>query len=238
MRVVGVLVGLVVAGTVTVCLSVVSPGPEPTLVTAGAGLVGTGIVGLAVEGIDTVAERYRISTPLGRLCRHRNRRAHGRSPEYGRGGERGGGRGYGPGRKHPTGLSKADRLVVALGAGAVFVRVTLIHLVANPLQAGGAALTLAAVVTIGVVVGYRTAGTLLDGLRHGVLACGLGGALCVSLAAYDAATASAVASVDVFDAVVVGSGLVLPVAFGLFGGLSGVVGWWLADLFAGADPLA
>lgn len=206
MRAVGVLVGLMVAGAVAVGLSAVSPGPEPALVTAGAGLLGTGIVGLAVEGIDAVVERRRITTPFNR----------GRA----------------------DGLSKADRLAVALGAGAVFVRVALVHLVADPLQAGGAALTLAAVVTIGVVVGYRTAGTLLDGLRHGVLACGLGGALCVSLAAYDATTVSAVASAGAFDAVVAGSGLVLPLAFGLFGGLSGVVGWWLADWLAGADPLA
>jgi hypothetical protein len=133
------------------------------------------------------------------------------------------------------GLSKADRLVVALGAGAVFVRVSLVHLVADPLRVGGAALTLAAVVTIGVVVGYRTADNLLDGLRHGVLACGLGGALCVSLAAYNA---TRVATVGAFDAVVAGSGIVLPVGFGLFGGLAGVAGWWLAEWLSEADPLA
>lgn len=207
MRTPGVLLGLVVAGAVAVGLTTVSSGPEPTLVTAGAGLLGTGIVGLAVESIDAAVERYRLATPLGRWR----------------------------GRDRETGLSKADRLAVALGAGAVFVRVGLVHLVADPLRVDGAALTLAAVVTIGVVVGFRTADGLLDGLRHGVLACGLGGALCVSLAAYDA---TEIATAEAFDAVVAGSGIVLPVGFGLFGGLSGAVGWWLADWFAGADPLA
>lgn len=204
MRSVGILLGLVVAGASAVGVSALSPGPEPTLVTAGAGLLGTGVVGLAIEAIDAAVERRRLATPFGR----------GRT----------------------DGLSKADRLVVALGAAAVFVRMALVPLVADPLHASGAALTVVTVVTIGVVVGYQTAhGRLLDGLRHGVLACGLGGALCVSLAAYHATTA---ATVGTFDAVVAGSGLVLPVAFGLFGGLSGVAGWWLADRLAGADPLA
>lgn len=134
-----------------------------------------------------------------------------------------------------SGLSNADRLAVLLGSGAVFVRVGLVRAVADPLRADGAALTLAAVSTIGVAVGYRTADGVADGLRHGLLACGLGGALCVSLAAYDAVR---VAEVEAFDAVVAGSGLVLPVTFGLFGGVSGAAGWWLAERLAGADPLS
>lgn len=203
MRSVGILLGLVVAGASAVGVSALSPGPEPTLVTAGAGLLGTGVVGLAIEAIDAAVERRRLATPFGR----------GRA----------------------DGLSKADRLVVALGAGTVFVRVGLVPLVADPLRVGGAALTVVTVVTMGVLVGYQTADGLVDGLRHGVLACGLGGALCVSVAAYHAPS---VAAVGTFDAVVAGSGLVLPVAFGLFGGLSGVAGWWLADRLAGADPLA
>jgi hypothetical protein len=204
MRGVGILLGLVVAGASAVGAAALSPGPKPTLVTAGAGLLGTGVVGLAIEAIDVLVECRRLTTPFG--C--------GRT----------------------DGLSKADQLVVALGAGAVFVRMALVPLVADPLRLGGATLTVLTVVTIGVVVGYETAhGRLLDGLRHGVLACGLGGALCVSLAAYHA---TSVAAVGTFDAVVAGSGLVLPVAFGLFGGVSGVAGWWLADRLAGTDPLA
>lgn len=204
MRGVGILLGLVVAGASAVGVSALSPGPEPTLVTAGAGLLGTGVVGLAIEAIDVAVEKRRLATPFGR----------------GRAG----------------GLSKADRIVVTLGAGAVFVRMALVPLVADPLRTDGMVLTTLAVSAVGVVVGYRTAhGRLLDGLRHGVLACGLGGALCVSLAAYHAPS---VAAVGTFDAVVAGSGLVLPVAFGLFGGLSGVAGWWLADRLGGVDPLA
>ncbi|PSP56336.1 hypothetical protein BRC82_02255 [Halobacteriales archaeon QS_1_67_19] len=130
-------------------------------------------------------------------------------------------------------VSTADRIAVLLGSGAVFVRVGLVHVVADPLRAGGAALMIAAVSTIGVAVGYRTDG-FADGLRHGLLACGLGGALCVTLTAYDA---SRIATSGTFDAVVAGSGLVLPVTFGLFGGVSGVAGWWLAERFAGIDPL-
>lgn len=209
MRTVGPLLGLVVAGSMAVVASALGPNPVPTLVTAGAGLLGTGIIGLAVEALDAVVERRRIETPFSRDSK--------------------------------AGLSKANRLVVALGAGAVFVRVALVHLVADPLQAGGAVLIALAVSTIGVVVGYRTAdrtnratGGMLDGLRHGVLACGLGGVLCISLAAYDAAT---VAEVETFDVMVAGSGLVLPVTFGLFGGLSGMVGWWLAERLADIDPL-
>jgi hypothetical protein len=212
MRAVGILLGLVVAGATAVGASVLRPGPKPTLLIAGAGLLGTGVVGLAVETIDAIVERRQLATPFSR-------------GHDGRNGENRGG-----------GLSKADRLVIALGAGAVFVRVGLVRLVADPLRIDGAVLTALAVAAVGVVVGYRTADGLLTGLRHGVLACGLGGALCVSLAAYDATTVAA--SPGAFDAMVAGSGLVLPVAFGLFGGLSGAVGWWLADRLAGADPLA
>jgi hypothetical protein len=209
MRGAGILLGLVVAGATAVGASVFRSGPSPTLLVAGAGLFGTGVVGLSVEAIDAVVERCGISTPLSR-----------------------GWRGTGP----RAGLSKADRFVIALGAAGVFVRVGLVRLVADPLRIDGAVLTALAVSAIGVVVGYRTADGLLSGLRHGVLACGLGGALCVVLAAYDATTA--VASPRAFDAMVAGSGLVLPVGFGLFGGVSGAVGWWLADRLAGADPLA
>lgn len=203
MRDAGLLAGLVIAGATAVSVSALTPGPEPILVTAGAGLLGAGIVGQAVETFDAVVARRRISSPLG--------------------------------SDREEGLSKTDRLVVTLGAAAVFVRVALVHLVADPWQAMGAALTVFTVVTMGVAVGYETADGLADGLRHGLLACGLGGALCVYLAAYDA---RAVASKEAFDAVVAGSGLVLPVAFGLFGGLSGVVGVWLADHLARIDPLA
>jgi hypothetical protein len=118
-------------------------------------------------------------------------------------------------------FANADRLAVGAGSAAVFVRVGLVHLVADPLRIDGAVLTALAVATIGVVVGYRTADGLLDGLRDGVLACGLGGAFCVSLAAYDAGK---VAGVGIFDAVVAGSGVVLPVSFGAFGGVTGAVG--------------
>ncbi|UPV98808.1 hypothetical protein M0R88_09715 [Halorussus gelatinilyticus] len=203
MRTAGVLLGLVVAGAVAVGASALTPGADPTLVTAGAGLLGTGIVGVAVWSIDREVERRGVAGPLGR----------GRS----------------------AGLSNADRLAVALGSAAVFVRVGLLHVVADPLRIDGAVLTGLAVSTVGVVVGYRAADGLLDGLRHGVLACGLGGALCVSLAAFDAAQ---VAGVGAFDAMVAGSGVVLPVSFALFGGVSGVAGWWLADRLSEADPLA
>ncbi|UPV72765.1 hypothetical protein M0R89_09405 [Halorussus limi] len=202
MRSVGLLLGLVVAGAAAAGASALAPGPDPTLVTAGAGLLGSGIVGLAVLGIDRAVERRRIAAPFGR----------GRA----------------------DGLSNADRLAVALGSAAVFVRVGLLHVVADPLRIDGAVLTALAVSTIGVALGYRTASSRLDGLRHGALACGLGGALCVSLAAYDAEKVGSGA----FDALVAGSGVVLPVSFGLFGGLSGVAGWWLADWLSGADPLA
>lgn len=206
MRAVGILLGLVVAGATAVGTSVLAPEPKPTLLIAGAGLLGTGVVGLAVEAIDAVVERYRLTTPFTR------------------------------GRAEQSGLSKTDRLVIALGAGGVFVRVGLVRLVADPLRIDGAVLTALAVSAVGVVVGYRTAnGRLLAGLRHGVLACGLGGALCVVLAAYDATNAT---TPGTFGATVAGSGLVLPVAFGLFGGVSGAVGWWLADRLASADPLA
>lgn len=205
MRTAGLLVGLVVAGAVAVGVSALSPGAQPTLATAGAGLLGTGLVGLAVAAIDRAVERRRIATPFGRW------------------------------RKCETGLSNADRLAVALGSGAVFVRFGLLHLVADPLRVDGAALTALAVSTIGVAVGYRTADGLLDGLRHGVLTCGLGGALCVSLAAYDA---EKVVAGGAFDATVAGIGVVLPVSFGAFGGLAGAVGWWLADWLSGTDPLA
>ena len=205
MRTAGLLGGLVVAGAVAVWVSALSHGPQPTLATAGAGLLGTGLVGLAVVAIDRTAERRRIATPFGRW------------------------------RGRETGLSNADRLAVALGSGAVFVRFGLLHLVADPLRVDGAALTALAVSTIGVAVGYRTADGLLDGLRHGVLACGLGGALCVSLAAHDA---EQVVAGGAFDATVAGIGVVLPVSFGAFGGLAGAVGWWLADWLSGTDPLA
>lgn len=139
------------------------------------------------------------------------------------------------GSDREDGLSNADRAAVALGAGAVFVRFGLLHLVSDPLALDGAVLTALAVSTVGVVVGYRTADDLFDGLRHGVLACGLGGALCVSMAAFDA---ERVVDVGAFDPVVAGIGVVLPASFGLFGGVSGAVGWWLADWLSGADPLA
>jgi hypothetical protein len=207
MRAVGLFLGLVVTGATAIGASALRPASTPTLVVAGAGLLGTGVVGLAVAAIDAVVERRRIATPFSR------------GPESG------------------DGLSNADRFVVALGAGAVFVRVGLLRLVADPLRFDGAVLTVLAVSAVGVVVGYRTAnGRLLTGLRHGVLACGLGGAVCVVLAAYDA-TAVAVTA-GAFDAMVAGSGLVLPVAFGIFGGISGAVGWWLAEWLARADPLA
>ena len=210
MRAVGILLGLVVAGATAIGASALRPGPSPTLLIAGAGLLGTGVVGLAVEAIDVVVERRGVTTPFSRGWNSADPK---------------------------TGLSKADRLVIGLGAAGVFVRVGLVRLVADPLRIDGAVLTALAVSAVGVVVGYRTAhGRLLDGLRHGVLACGLGGALCVVLAAYDATTV--VASPGAFDAMVAGSGLVLPVAFGLFGGVSGAVGWWLADRLAGVDPLA
>lgn len=204
MRAVGILLGLVVAGATAIGASTLRSGPSPTALVAGAGLLGTGVVGLAVEAIDAAVERRPVATPFN--------------------------------RSGSGGLSKADRLVIALGAAGVFVRVGLVRLVADPLRIDGAVLTALAVSAVGVVVGYKTADGLLAGLRHGVLACGLGGALCVSLAAYDATTVAA--SPGAFDAIVAGSGLVLPVAFGLFGGVSGAVGWWLADRFAGADPLA
>lgn len=203
MRSVGLLLGLVVAGAVAAGTSSLTPGADPTVVTSGAGLLGTGIVGLAAVGIDRAVEHYRLGAPLGR------------GPE--------------------PGLSSADRTAVALGAGAVAVRFGLLHLVADPLGLAGAVLTALAVSTVGVVVGYRTAGGLFDGLRHGVLACGLGGALCVSLAAHDV---ERVAGVGAFDAAVAGVGVALPASFGLFGGLSGVVGWWLADRLSATDPLA
>jgi hypothetical protein len=206
MRAVGILLGLVVAGATAVGASTLRPGPRPTALIAGAGLLGTGVVGLSVEAIDAVVERRRIATPFSRDPEGRN------------------------------GLSKADRLVIALGAAGVFVRVGLLRLVADPLRIDGAVLTALAVSAVGVVVGYQTADGLLAGLRHGVLACGLGGALCVVLAAYDATTGAV--TVGSFDAMVAGSGLVLPVGFGLFGGISGAAGWWLADRLAGADALA
>lgn len=210
MRAAGLLLGLVVAGAVAVGASTLTPGAEPTLVTAAAGLLGVGIVGLAALGIDRAVERR--LTPFDRDC------------------------GFGSRDADADGcFANADRLAVGVGSAAVFVRVGLVHLVADPLRVDGAVLTALAVATIGVVVGYRTADGLLDGLRDGVLACGLGGALCVSLAAYDARR---IADVAAFDAVVAGSGIVLPVSFGVFGGVSGAVGWWLADWLSGADPLA
>ncbi|NHN57522.1 MULTISPECIES: hypothetical protein [Halorussus] len=205
MRIAGLLVGLVVAGGVAVGAAALAPGAQPTPTTAGAGLLGTGLVGLVVVAFDRAVERRRTAAPFGRW------------------------------RGCETGLSNADRLAVALGSAAVFVRFGLVHLVADPLRVDGAALTALAVATIGVTVGYRTADGLLDGLRHGALACGLGGALCVTLAAYDVQRVVAVAA---FDAAVAGVGVVLPVSFGAFGGLSGAVGWWLADRVAGGDPLA
>ncbi|WP_135826783.1 hypothetical protein [Halorussus ruber] len=207
MRVAGLLLGLVVAGAVAVGASTLTPGAEPTLVTAAAGLLGVGIAGLIALGIDRAVER-RLSSPFD--C------------DPGNAADR-------------DCFANADRLAVGAGSAAVFVRVGLVHLVADPLRIDGAVLIALAVATIGVVVGYRTADGLLDGLRDGVLACGLGGALCVSLAAYDARK---VVDVAAFDAVVAGSGVVLPVSFGAFGGVSGAVGWWLADWLSGADPLA
>jgi hypothetical protein len=201
MRHAGLLVGLVVAGAVAVGASAAASGPNPALVTAGAGLLATGIAGLAVAALDAAAERWGATAPLVR----------------------------------DSGLSKADRLVVARGARAGVVRVAVVRSVFDPLRVDGAALVALAVLAVGVAVGYRTADELLDGLRHGLLACGLGGALCVSLAAYDA---SSTLPVERFGAVVAGSGVVLPVTFGLFGGVSGAVGWWLADRLASADPLA
>lgn len=201
MQAAGVLVGLVVAGAIAVGASAAGPVPKPTLVTAGAGLVATGIAGLAVEGFDAAVARWDGSAVVGR----------------------------------DGGLRDGDRLVITLGAAAVFVRMAVVRFVADPLRIDGAVLTVVTVSTIGVAVGYQTAERLQDGLRHGLLACGLGGALCVSIAAYDA---SGVAAVATFDAVVAGSGVVLPVVFGLLGGLSGAVGWWLADRLAAADPLA
>lgn len=201
MRTVGLLVGLVVAGAIAVGASMSGPLPKPTLVIAGAGLLATGIAGLAVEGFDAAVARWDGSAVVGR----------------------------------DGGLRDADRLVITLGATAVFARIAVVRFVADPLRIDGAVLTVAAVSTIGVAVGYRSAERLRDGARQGLLACGLGGALCVSIAAYDA---SGVAAVETFDAVVAGSGVVLPIVFGLLGGLSGAAGWWLADSLAGADPLA
>ncbi|WP_435180221.1 hypothetical protein [Halorussus sp. AFM4] len=205
MRTAELLAGLIVAGALAVGASALAPGAQPTAATAGAGLLGTGLVGLVVTAVDRAVERRRVAAPFGRW------------------------------RGRKVGLSNADRLAVALGSGAVFVRFVLVHLVADPLRVDGAALTAVAVATIGVAVGYRTAGSPLDGLRHGALACGLGGALCVTLAAHDVQRLVTAAA---FDAAVAGVGVALPVSFGAFGGLSGAVGWWLADRVAGGDPLA
>lgn len=131
--------------------------------------------------------------------------------------------------------SEIDRFVVALGSGALFVRVAAVHVVARPLRYDGVALTALGVLTVGVVVGYRAADDALDGLRQGLLACGLGGVLCVLFVAYNVVRLDALTA---FDALVAGSGVVLPVVFGLFGAVSGVAGWWLADYLSAPDALA
>lgn len=193
---------VLLAGLVTIGAAALLDGPNPLVVTAGAGVLGAGVVGASALGFDAAVRA--------------------RTPRFGR---------------RPT-VSNVNRLAVAFGSGAVFVRVALVHVVADPLRIDGAALTAAAVATIGVVVGYRTAGSVLDGLRHGLLACGLGGVLCVVLAAYDAERSVEVETVEAFDVLVAGSGVVLPVVFGVFGGLAGAVGWMLADYLAGPDALA
>lgn len=137
-----------------------------------------------------------------------------------------------------------DRVVVGLGSAALFVRVAVVHVVASPLRLDGVALTTVGVLTVGVVVGYRAADGALDGLRQGSLACGLGGVLCVLFVAYDVGRLDALTAfgsldaVHAFDAVVAGSGVVLPVVFGLFGGVAGTAGWWLADYLSAPDALA
>ncbi|WP_158058103.1 hypothetical protein [Halorussus halophilus] len=226
MRRFALLAGLLVVGATAVATSTASPGPEPALVTAGAGVLGAGVVGVAVEGVGTFGSS-----------------------------------------------SEIDRFVVALGSGALFVRVAAVHVVARPLRYDGvaltalgvltvgvvvgyraaaltalgvltvgvvvgyraAALTALGVLTVGVVVGYRAADDALDGLRQGLLACGLGGVLCVLFVAYNVVRLDALTA---FDALVAGSGVVLPVVFGLFGAVSGVAGWWLADYLSAPDALA